>query len=79
MPLYIFKCQKCSTELEKLIPIKDRDVVEIFCPKCTHKTKRQISSPAPPIFKGKYENMYSRQDVNNATPADVAEMTKDIN
>lgn len=44
MPIYSYKCQKCSLIIEKLQSMKDEPL--ITCEKCGGKLKKQFGVPA---------------------------------
>ena len=59
MPIYEYKCTKCSCRFEKWQNINDKPIE--FCPQCKGKIKKVISKNVGFIFKGSgfYKNDYS--------------------
>jgi len=48
MPIYVYRCPKCSIEEEIILPINDRDETRLHCDTVMN---RVISIPQPPIMK----------------------------
>lgn len=60
--IYAYKCPACGHEEEISKPMADYNKEE-KCGKCAAVTERQISVPAPPIFKvgGFYQTDYKKK------------------
>ena len=52
MPTYEFVCVECDKSEEKILPIEDRDLISVFCPRCGYRMTRAISNSVGVQFKG---------------------------
>jgi putative FmdB family regulatory protein len=53
MPIYEYKCNKCSLKFEEFRSISD--VSQVVCPKCnTSEIQKLVSKPQAPLIKGAY-------------------------
>ena len=34
MPIYVYTCESCEAEFEKIVPISKRESTSFFCPEC---------------------------------------------
>ena len=72
MPLYEYKCAKCSNRFEKIEPVSAPTVQK--CPKCGGKAERQLAAPAIQ-FKGSgwYVTDYAGKKPGAAAKSEGAE------
>jgi putative FmdB family regulatory protein len=57
MPVYNYKCEECSLQIDEIKKIEDRDIIDYeLCPKLIRsdecQMKRKVSEPTNPVFKG---------------------------
>ncbi len=50
MPIYVYKCQSCGANIEKMQSVTSDPLVE--CPECHRLTLKKMLTPAGIIFKG---------------------------
>ena len=51
MPVYLFKCTKCSKEFERLVSMLWYDRDSVKCPDCGEDVVKIPAVPAKPIVK----------------------------
>ncbi len=55
MPLYEFECNKCEHIFDKILTIKEMEIVKLECPKCaSDDIKKLISSGGIKVGLGGY-------------------------
>ena len=59
MPIYLYRCQQCNLEIEKLQKVSDPQLTD--CPNCAAATLKKVLAPVGIIFKGTgfHKNDYS--------------------
>lgn len=59
MPIYLYRCQQCNLEIEKLQKVSDPQLTD--CPTCAAATLKKVLAPVGIIFKGTgfHKNDYS--------------------
>ena len=69
MPIYVYKCQECSTYHEALQKVSDPLLTT--CPACQKEALTKVIAPVGVIFKGTgfHKNDYSSQSKSTGTAA----------
>ena len=68
MPIYNYRCENCSAEFEKILPIGERDHPEMCCPVCESGDVHRIVSRSSFSLKGEgwYKDGYQKGKTNEA-------------
>lgn len=69
MPIYLYRCQNCQNELEKLQKVADPPLTD--CPHCQQSSLKKVLAPVGIIFKGTgfHKNDYSASKGSSGSTA----------
>ena len=77
MPIYLYRCQQCNLEIEKLQKVSDPQLTD--CPNCAAATLKKVLAPVGIIFKGTgfHKNDYSGSGSKSSVSSSTSPASSD--